>query len=147
MCSLVLQISCTNNSSYVNMDYALLSVLKNTKLCMVWISYDIACQWALNLHDRLNLMPADMKLPGELVTNFLVPKFHLPAHTPDCHGPYSFNWALGVGRTDGEGIERNWAWLNGLARSAVMMGAGGRWDTIDDFTAFFNFQKMVNLGR
>ncbi|KAJ7486373.1 hypothetical protein B0H11DRAFT_1721594, partial [Mycena galericulata] len=64
-----------------------------------------------------------------------------------CHGPYSFNYTKGVGRTDGEGVERNWSWLNWAARSISVMGPGAREDTIDDLCGFSNWKKTVDFGN
>ena len=55
---------------------------------------------------------------------FLVPMFHLPAHIEKCHQDYSFNYAPGVGRTDGEAPEHGWSNLNDLAYSTREMGPG-----------------------
>ena len=92
-------------------------------------------------------MPTWLQLPESLRLQFRVPKFHLPAHVPRCWAPYSFNFAKGVGRTDGEGVERNWSWLNGIARSLSMMGPGGRSDTLDDFCNYHNWRKTTALGE
>ncbi|KAG6914287.1 hypothetical protein DXG01_001266 [Tephrocybe rancida] len=73
-----------------------------------------------------------------------VPKFHLPPHKPQCHGPFALTFMPGVGRTDGEGVEQNWAWLNGAAPSTSQMGPGSRHDTLDDFMGFSNFRKTVD---
>lgn len=111
------------------------------------ISYDIACQWSVNFLKRMSAptMPLALRIPAQTVIKYFVPKFHLPAHEPKCHAPFSFNFARGVGRTDGEGIERNWSVLNGIAPSVSMMGPGGRWDTLDDFCNYSNWRKTVNL--
>jgi hypothetical protein len=92
-------------------------------------------------------MPEAMRLPSSLKILFKVPKFHLPPHVKVCHGPYSFNYMKGVGRTDGEGVERNWSWLNSAARSISVMGPGSREDTIDDLCDFSNWRKTVDLGE
>jgi hypothetical protein len=52
-----------------------------------------------------------------------------------------------VGRTDGEGIERVWSWLNKIAYSVSMMLAGARLDTLDDFCSYNNFRKTRGLGE
>lgn len=134
-------------SSYRNMDYICWSVLSSVAVFCVWMSYDIACQWALNFFTRLRTTcPQELSVPGNIVINFLVPKFHLPAHVPACYGPYSFNFARGVGRTDGEGVERLWSWLNGVAKSVSVMSPASRWDTLDDFCNFANWRKTLGLG-
>jgi Kyakuja-Dileera-Zisupton transposase len=136
--------------SYVNMDYIFFSSIAGTQLRKIVISYDIACQWGRHLRHRLETsIPRHLHPSPDSDTDFelFVPKFHLPAHKPDCHAPYSFNYAPGVGRTDGEGIERNWSVLNKVAPSLSMMGPGGRWDTMDDVCNYWNWSKTVNLGR
>lgn len=114
---------------------------------LILASYDIACQWGKNLRIRMNTpaIPESFRLPTSTSLQLLVPKFHLPPHVPKCHGPFSFNFTPGVGRTDGEGVERNWSVLNGIAPSVSQMGPGGRWDTIDDVCNYANWRKMVVL--
>jgi Kyakuja-Dileera-Zisupton transposase len=111
------------------------------------VSYDIACQWGIHFHHRVKEgpMPGHLHPPPSLQMTTLVPKFHLEAHTTKCHARYSFNYAIGVGRTDGEGVERNWSLLNGIASSVSMMGPGACWDTLDDFCNFANWCKTVDL--
>jgi hypothetical protein len=115
---------------------------------LITVSYDIACQWSINFFERIrNRMPAALQLPDFVQLRFAVPKFHLPAHVKKCWTPFSFNFMKWVGRTDGEGVERVWSWLNGVARSVSMMGAGGRQDTLDDFCNFWNWKKTTELGK
>jgi hypothetical protein len=136
----------THADRYANMDFILLSSLVATTLTLVTISYDIACQWSRHFRERMVKMPVWLHLPPALQLQFRVPKFHLPVHIKKCWAPYSFNFTKWVGRTDGEGVERNWSWLNGIARCVSMMGQGGRWDTLDDFCNYHNWRKTVTLG-
>ena len=129
------------------MDFIFLSSLAKTSVQLVTISYDIACQWSKKFWDRMQNMPSWLQLPASTQLRFRVPKFHLPAHVQKCWAPFSLNFTNGVGRTDGEGVERNWAWLNGIARCVSMMGPGGRWDTLDDFCSYHNWRKTVTLGE
>ena len=62
---------------------------------------------------------------------FLVPKFHLPAHVEQCRINLSFNYMKNVGCTNGESPECGWVKLNVLALSMQEMGPGRRQDTID----------------
>ncbi|KAJ7170315.1 hypothetical protein C8R43DRAFT_1120743 [Mycena crocata] len=132
---------------YSNMDYLFFSSLIGMTLKTVVSSYDIACQWGRNFATRAKAMPKRMQLPEGVKVLFKVPKFHLPPHVKKCHGPYSFNYTKGVGRTDGEGVERNWSWLNWAARFISVMGPGSREDTIDDLCGFSNWKKTVDLGN
>jgi hypothetical protein len=128
------------------MDYLFFSSVMGTMLLLITASYDIACQWFRNFWTRMSAMPTEMQLPSSVKVRFKVPKFHLPAHVKKCHAPFSFNYTKWVGRTDGEGVERNWAWLNMIARSISVMGPGAREDTIDDFCGYSNWRKTVGLG-
>ena len=56
-------------------------------------------------------------------------------------------YMLGAGRTDGEGVERNWDYLNGQGPSTKEMGPGSWWDTLDDCCGHANWRKTVGLGE
>jgi hypothetical protein len=129
------------------MDYLFLMTMVFCSVTMVYASYDIACQWGNNFYTRMAAMPEHLQFGDLIQFFFLVPKFHLPAHVAKCYGRFAFNYTFGVGRTDGEGVERNWSWLNGIARCVSMMGNGGRWDTLDDFCNYANWRKIVALGE
>ncbi|KAJ7185969.1 hypothetical protein C8R46DRAFT_880838 [Mycena filopes] len=131
---------------YSNMDYLFFSTLIGVTILSIVASYDIACQWSRNFWTRMKALPKEMRLPAGIKMQFKVPKFHLPPHIKKCHGPFSFNYTKWVGRTDGEGVERNWSWLNMIARSISVMGPGSRDDTIDDFCGYANWRKTVRLG-
>ncbi|KAF9544501.1 hypothetical protein CPC08DRAFT_770046 [Agrocybe pediades] len=139
---------------YVNMDYLFFSRLKDTNLVEFVVSYDIACQWSINLWDRNDKYPEGLKFKmdskgGNLKTNFrfLVPKFHLAAHIRPCRTRYSFNHNKHCGRTDGEGVERGWAFINPSAGSTKEMGPGSRRDTVDDYLGDFNWTKVVRMAE
>lgn len=131
------------------MDYALLSTLEGRTLPRLVLSYDIACQWSKNLATWMARLPEHLRLDLDAVqTTFSIPKFHLSgAHGDLCQGPFSLNFKEGVGHTDGEGIERNWARVNGAAHSTREMGPGSRHDTLDDTMGHSNWRKLVDLGE
>ena len=91
------------------MDYLFFASVAGTFIQLLILSYDIACQWGLNIFAQMNApgMPESLRLPTSTSLRTFVPKFHLPAHKVKCHALFSFNFAPGVGRTDGEGVERN----------------------------------------
>ncbi|KAI0060333.1 hypothetical protein BV25DRAFT_1783282, partial [Artomyces pyxidatus] len=126
---------------YCNMDYVFLSSLVNVANKALLVSYDIACQWSKNLLSRARNL--HFQLPG--VIDFVVPKFHLPAHKQDCHAPYGLHYKFGAGQTDGEAPERNWADMNGAAASTKEMGPGARHDTLDDHCGHSNWRKFVRI--
>lgn len=132
---------------YCNVDYVVLSSLRKMSAIQLLVTYDIACQWATNLSVRMEDIPADLRLNLEkLQIDAAVPKFHLYAHQLKCLILYSLNYMFGVGRTDGEGIERNWARMNPVAHSTREMGPGSRHDTIDDHCGHINWRKTVDFG-
>jgi hypothetical protein len=93
-------------------------------------------------------LPIHLRLIGVLFfVRFVVPKLHLCAHTLLCQRTYSLNYLPGSGRTDGEGVERPWANIGGMATSTREMGPGSRHDTLDDHFGYWNWQKLVGLGE
>lgn len=53
----------------------------------------------------------------------------------------------GVGRTDGEEIERSWARHSGTASSTREMGPGSRHDTLEDHFGWSNWMKYSSMGE
>lgn len=134
-------------TSQCNMDYLFTSSIKGAGVQLLTISYDVACQWYTHFWTRNNKLPPSLRLnlPTDNV-RALVPKFHLQSHTEGCHSPFSFNFFPGGGRTDGEGVERNWDELNGQGPSTSEMLPGSRWDTLDDCAGWVNWRKTAGLG-
>ena len=60
---------------------------------------------------------------------------------------YGFNYRPGVGRTDGEGIERRWADANDVATSTKEMRDGHLQDVLDDVCNESNYHKTIDLGE
>lgn len=129
-----------------NMDYVFASSVVGLGLRMVTISYDVGCQWWTRFNStRREKLPLRLQaLPPWI--RALVPKFHLQSHRESCHSAFSFNYASGCARTDGEGVERNWAELNGQAASTAEMLPGHCWETLDDCCGWANWRKSMGLG-
>ncbi|KAH7905401.1 hypothetical protein BJ138DRAFT_1138292 [Hygrophoropsis aurantiaca] len=105
---------------YVNMDYFFCQSLRhNPEIIVLNVSYDIACQWSKNLKTRL--------ISYGSATRF------------------SFNLTKGMGRTDGEAVERGWANINPAASSTREMGPGSRRDTLDDHFGDWNWKSSIIL--
>jgi hypothetical protein len=68
-------------------------------------------------------------------------------HGKKNHVQYSFTFTRGVGRVDGEGIERLWSTLKGGAVQTIEMGPGARRDTFNDFCGFSNWRKTIGLSE
>ncbi|KAE9387702.1 hypothetical protein BT96DRAFT_837331, partial [Gymnopus androsaceus JB14] len=104
---------------YGNMDYTFAIALhKFVDVDDILISYNIACQWFINLESGMaKFWPQEIKPSPTFTAKPAIPKFHEPAHGQDEHEEYSLNIIPGVGSTDGEGLERIWASHNPLANS------------------------------
>ncbi|TFK79917.1 hypothetical protein K466DRAFT_504786, partial [Polyporus arcularius HHB13444] len=111
---------------YANMDYLFFSTLLGIVFIILLVSYDIACQWSVNLLKRMADFPTDMWLDlGRTTLRYAIPKKHFRVHGPN-HSRFSFNFLPGVGRTYGEGIESHWSHMNPVALSAREMSPGVR---------------------
>ncbi|KAJ8469845.1 hypothetical protein ONZ45_g16753 [Pleurotus djamor] len=134
---------------YANMDYCFASLLRhhNPRLDIV-VSYDIACQWGKEAVNRLGRLPPLVR-PSVTQENirFAIPKLHIHSHTQHCQQTYSLNYLPGVGRTDGEGIERPWANIGGTATSTRVMGPGAREEMLNSHWSHWNWQKVTGLGQ
>jgi len=137
-----------NVCRYANTDYMLASVLKHhdDQLTKV-LSYDICCQYHINLPTRLSKLPASLAVGFEhSLWKFAIPKLHIAGHRYYCQITFSFTFMLGGGNTDGEGVERHWASLGPIGSSTREMGPGNRHDTIDDHLGNWNSKKNLGLG-
>lgn len=132
------------------MDYIFFSTITPLALLSMVISYDIACQWKLNLFKHMLELPDDIQIPIAAATAvflFTILKFHAPAHEEKCSTPHSLNVMPGLGHTDGEGIKRNWAEMNHVANSTKEMGPGSWHNTLDDHFEHHNWWKFTGLGK
>ncbi|KAJ7447609.1 hypothetical protein B0H11DRAFT_1744856 [Mycena galericulata] len=133
---------------YINMDYMFFRSIAGTDLVRFFVSYDIACQWHINIMNRMATYEAELQMVDDKkFIVFLVPKFHLPAHIEECNLRFSFNLMPEVGQTDGEAPERGWANANPLAGSTKEMGPGARRDMLNQHFNDWNWKKIVALGR
>lgn len=133
---------------YINMDYIFASILrhKDVRLLKI-ISYDIVCQWWKSLKKRLMALPPLVRIVVAMnLWRFIVPKMHIHSHTLACQLAYSLNLVPGSAQTDGEGIERPWANISGVASSTREMGPGHRDDMLNCHWSHWNWQKLISIG-
>ena len=112
------------------------------------LTYDIMCQYIMYLLERIKQLPSHLQveLPvGEV--RYAIPKYHLNGHKEENHNQYSLNFMKGVGRTDGEEVERDWARVDGTAASTREMGPGSREETLEDHFAWNNEEKYITMGE
>ena len=91
-------------------------------------------------------LPASIRPDPTLNIRFGLPVWHGGIHEEACRSRNSLKYHDGVGRTDGEGIERKWAATNEAARAAAEMTPGGHQEYLDDVLGFQNYKKVINLG-
>lgn len=129
------------------MDYIYGSALKFLLFPLILISYNIACQWFVNLFKRINQDWPEAIRPNTDVTMIpAIPKMHEPAHGKANHEKFSLNFIPGVGHSDLETPERIWSAHNALGNATKTQGPGSRQDVLDDHFSFWNWSKYVNLG-
>ncbi|KAJ7060044.1 hypothetical protein C8F01DRAFT_1254159 [Mycena amicta] len=133
---------------YANMDYIFLHAIADARVKRLLVSYDIACQWRIHLLERVLKFAADAGIPdlANFHIKFGLPVWHAAAHEVGCQAEMSLSHVEGVGRTDGEGIERTWAVLNPISFATKEMGEGNRLDSIDDKVDHVGFEKNVGQG-
>lgn len=85
-------------------------------------------------------------LSPDVQIHWAIPKKHIVVHGPN-HSQYSFNFLPGVGRTYGEGIESGWSHLNPISMSTKEMGPAYRQEVLNDHWNFWNWNKILNLGK
>ncbi|KAJ7627260.1 hypothetical protein FB45DRAFT_979679 [Roridomyces roridus] len=134
---------------FANTDWVFASILRHLDPCIRKIVlYDIVCQWAVHVIERLKELPPLMRLSMLLqLFRFVIPKMHIRGHTVNCQVRYSLNYVPGSGQTDGEGIERPWANIGGIATSTRVSGPGARHDALDCHWSFWNWLKTVGLPK
>lgn len=129
------------------MDYIFGLVLKAVAIATLLISYDIACQWFINLFKRMTEnWPDELKEEKNINIISAIPKLHIAMHERGAHEAYNFNYIPGVGLTDGECPERIWAPHNILGNATKTQGPGSRQDTLDDHFGAWNWAKYTSMG-
>jgi hypothetical protein len=135
---------------YLNIDYAFASTISRELQAgtpHVVVTYDIACQWERNLHDRLSKYTAtkDLNIRSFKSLRFTVPKFHLIGHGKSCHLKYNLAFMRGVGMTHGESVETIWSHSTSLATWSRESGPNARHALLDAHWSGWNWRKLVRL--
>ncbi|KAJ7575331.1 hypothetical protein C8J56DRAFT_1007724 [Mycena floridula] len=134
---------------YGNMTYIFASLLRHVCLMLaILLSYDINCQFFKNFVERVRDLPPLVRFDVvSKMFRWAIPKLHIMGHKQSCQRKFNLNYLLGVGRTDGEGVERPWANIGPVATSTREMGPGHRHDTLDDHWHDWNWRKIVALAN
>lgn len=130
------------------MDFVFASALRDfLSLSVILVSYDICCQWFVNLFIRMTEhWPEHLRIPSTVKLIPAIPKLHEPMHQQENHQEFSFNFIEGVGNTDGECPEHGWGPHNELGKATQTQGVGSRHDVLDDHFGFWNWLKFIGLG-
>lgn len=132
---------------YANTDYVTKRSTSHSPETKKVASYDIICQWSINLRERLKALPfPNAEALYDQIVAWVVPKFHSAAHQEICRIEFSLNYEPGVGRSDMEGPERTWFGLQG-GGSTKDQGPGYWSDSMDDKFGHWNWSKLVRLGE
>ncbi|SJK99852.1 uncharacterized protein ARMOST_03163 [Armillaria ostoyae] len=133
---------------YASMDFIFASTLQNFVMLLLGvISYDIACQWFVNLYKCMNGWPSNLRINRPLKLRPVISKFHEPTHKVKKHHEFSYNLVKGLGNCDCEGPERIWGGHNNLGNSMKTMGPGSCHNMLDDHFGFWNWQKYIRMGK
>ncbi|KAF8599014.1 hypothetical protein BDV93DRAFT_450059 [Ceratobasidium sp. AG-I] len=111
----------------------------------IGVTYDIWCHWHVKFNERAKEYPSEIELLSDLNLIGGIPKFHLVGHQQSCHNCFSLNYMQSVGRIEGEGCERAWAYLNETAGSTSEMSPGFRRDSINYLLFDWHFSKMIGM--
>ena len=134
---------------YVNTDYAFTSSIQQdikNGIHRLLVTYDIGCQWGINLHRCLStyLPPLDLNLKSLPSFRVGIPKLHLVGHGASCQVPYNLALMDGVGLTHGEGVETVWSHSASLATWSRENGPAAHHQILDDHWGGWNWRKTIN---
>lgn len=115
----------------------------------VLVTYDIACQWWINLQKRLRAYgpPLFIDLEALSLCRPAIPKFHLIGHGLICQVLFNLMLMDGVGLTHGEGVETIWSHAAALQTWSRESGPGARRLILDDHWSGWNWRKLVNSRK
>ncbi len=142
------------HNRYQFVDLALLCTLqKYLVLLQLFGTYDINCQYMVNLRKRLADYGVVLEEIDGLQSTELpqiiagVGKYHLSMHTKECRHKFSMHLLPGACMFDGEPMERIWAILNALALRTKEMSGGHRHDVLNEHFEDMNLRRLQVLGE
>ncbi|EEB92637.1 hypothetical protein MPER_08823, partial [Moniliophthora perniciosa FA553] len=127
------------------------SLTNRVGLKKVHLSYDLWCQYKINLPDRLKRWPqyfSNMQVIDLLVAaRGCIPQLHIEGHGHLCKACYHWEHTRHTGRGNGELVETPWVPEKLTGNSTRHMNEGHRRDTLDDHHGFWNFCKIQKLAE
>ncbi len=118
------------------------------KVLQFLIIYDVACQYSINFHERVEASQILTGIVLSVILNIIwaIGKFHLGAHKDECYAEFSLNHKEGAGLDDGEILERDWGNLNGIVEKYRTSSKAGRQEGTDNGMQYLNFRTRISLG-
>jgi hypothetical protein len=131
----------------MNMDYSFCQAVSQTAadIPRVLLMYDIACQYCVNLWDRVG-RSSYLSLPPDLEILKAIGVWHVHGHVSECFPRYYPGFVPGSGHVDGEIIETLWSHLNQISGSTRGMSTAHRRDIFDDHMNDSNWKKLGGTG-
>ena len=126
-----------------NVDFALLQVLKTTKVDPqqgVMLIYDIVCQYIIHIMERIGA-----HLPAGLTIDRAIGLFHVHGHKDECFFRYAPTFIPGSGIVAGEILESLWSSLNSISPTVRTATLPHRAEMLDDHTTDSNHKKMLSM--
>ncbi|KAF8189627.1 hypothetical protein K438DRAFT_2019047 [Mycena galopus ATCC 62051] len=108
------------------------------------VSYDIACQYSVNLKKRFEHSFPDL-LPIIERLRWTIPALHVQGHHAVCMYAYAAAYKLATGHFHGETAEQYWPELNQIGPKVRQMNYGHRQDTIINHHNDWNHKKMIKM--
>ncbi|KAL1712183.1 hypothetical protein EV715DRAFT_214149 [Schizophyllum commune] len=150
-CCFLSMVDLQAGEKYANTDYALTRALKRIVgansldrakyFHRIVVTYDVACQYSVNLGERLQNGFPDISDVIDRIKMY-VPKFHLAGHKDDCKFLHALEWLARAGRLHGEGIEQTWSEAKQAGSYTRQMNHGHRHDTLTDLFLYYNECKI-----
>ncbi|KAJ7578419.1 hypothetical protein C8J56DRAFT_797312 [Mycena floridula] len=132
---------------YANMDYIFFMAIQMCRLALIFLTYDIYCQYRVNLELR------NLSMPDAIRHDFSateikggLPIWHGDVHVVSCRTEHQVQYQEGAGKLDGEAPERVWSVLNPISYATKEMGVGACTDAIDERVDYHNHTKNIRLG-
>ncbi|PBK83211.1 hypothetical protein ARMGADRAFT_1038012 [Armillaria gallica] len=117
------------------------------ELLLVIISYDIVCQWFINLDNHMKDWPSELgTVPENMILTPAILKFHELVHKQENHQEFSCNLIKGMGLLDCEVPEWIWGPNNPLSNLTKTMGPRSQQDVLDNNFGMWNWQKYTGMG-
>ncbi|KAI8514450.1 hypothetical protein Bbelb_070410 [Branchiostoma belcheri] len=111
------------------------ATLRNVRLRVI---YDVSCSLEAHLkHTKQTELLDKLSLAVDV--------FHSYGHNPLCQVKYSTRRLSGYGLTDGEGVERMWAYLRKFSRMSKEMSPDHRIDKLSDALRHYATFKVVDI--